>query len=146
MRENECQDMTTMDILSLAGMLKRLKDEKKEYDDQSKELGSVIEMTERLLFERMVDEDLQRFSTGGYTFYLNPRTFVSVPGENVEGVHQWFRDHEMGDLIKEVINPRTLSSQVNGMMGEGGTPEDLPEDLRTLLSFYEKAQVGIRRG
>jgi len=135
-----------LDMLVLADMLKALRDRKKLLEDEVKTYNSVIEMTELLLFEKMAEEEMQRFSRAGYTFYLNPRTYVSAPPENAAAVNQWFRDHEMGDLIKETINPRTLSSQVNGMMGDGGTKEDLPEDLRTLLNFYEKPQVGIRRG
>jgi hypothetical protein len=135
-----------LDMLVLADMLKALRDRKKTLEDAAKTYASVIEMTEKILFEKMVEEEVQRFSRGGYTFYLNPRTYISAPPENAAAVNQWFKDHDMGDLVKETINPRTLSSQVNGMMGEGGTQEDLPEDLRTLLNFYEKAQVGIRRG
>ena len=135
-----------LDMLILADMFKYLRDAKKTLEEEVKAYTSVIERTERLLFEKMAEEEMQRFSRSGYTFYLNPRTFVSAPPENAAAVNQWFKDHDMGDLVKETINPRTLSSQVNGMMGEGGTQDDLPEDLRMLLNFYDKATVGVRRG
>lgn len=139
-------DIDPLDMFTLADMLKTLKDQKKVLADKEKEYNSVIEMTELLLYQKMVEEDMQNFKRKGSIFYLNSRTLASVKAGMNDDINTWFREHEMGDLVKEAINNQTLNSQLNGMMGEGGTPDDLPEDLRVLLNFYDKLQVGVRKG
>lgn len=135
-----------LDMLTLADMLEQQRNEKKNLKSQLDALSSVIQKTELLLFDKMLDAEMQRFSRNGNTFYMNPRTLASVPSDNNDLVNSWFRSHGMGDLVQEKINPQTLNSQLKEMMGDGGTVNDLPADLRSLLSFYDKPQVGIRKG
>ena len=64
-------------IFELADRLKAAKDRKKELDAQVKETNAEIEQLDSQLSDLMAEQEVERFSRNGSTFYLNTRLFAS---------------------------------------------------------------------
>jgi hypothetical protein len=51
---------------------------------------------------------------------------------------EWLRENDLGSLIQETVNARTLSSAVKGLLEDG---ETIPEEMNVTI----KKSVGMRK-
>ena len=114
------------EIFEMADRLKAAKEHKKELDAQVKEVNAEIEQLDLALSDAMAEQEVERFSWNGSTFYLNTRLFASpAAGRKDE-------------------NANTLASFVKEQKAANG--DEIPEWLAGVVSAYEKVTVGVRKG
>lgn len=129
------------DLFQLSDNLLRLQGLKKDLERNLRECKDGIESTEAKMVKIMVSEEVQNFKRSDRTFYMKSRLFASILDENKEEVIEWFKGHEeYSGMVKEQINANTLSSWAKERQEE----EDMPEEIESRLSIYEKTSIGVR--
>lgn len=135
--------MTNEALFDIADRLKAAKDEKKDLDAKSKELGTEIEALDKQLSDAMMETELDKFSRNGSTFYLSSRLFASPQAGRKEAMISALKEEGFGDIVQETVNANTLSSFVKEQMSQNN--DEVPEWLSAVISTYEKISVGIRK-
>lgn len=69
--------MEKAQIFEMADRLKAAKELKKDLDAQVKAVNAEIEQLDRDLSDAMAEQELDKFTRNGSTFYLNSRLFAS---------------------------------------------------------------------
>lgn len=132
------------EIFEMADRLKAAKDHKKELDAQVKEVNAEIEQLDLALSDAMAEQEVERFSRNGSTFYLNTRLFASPAAGRKDELMQTLKDNGYGSLVVETVNANTLASFVKEQKAANG--DEIPEWLAGVVSAYEKVTVGVRKG
>ena len=135
--------MEEKDLFSMADRLKELKDNKKNLDAQSKQLGAEIEELELSLSDAMATAEVDKFSRNGNTFYLTSRLFTSPNAGMKDDMISALRKNGYEELVTETVNANTLASFCKELMAENG--DELPEWLAGTINTFEKTSVGIRK-
>ena len=131
-------------MFELADKLRETKERKKEMDARVRELTAEIDELDRALSDMMAEQEVERFSRNGSTFYLNTRLFASPAVGRKDELMQTLKDNGYGSIVVETVNANTLASFVKEQMALNG--DEVPEWLRDVVSTYEKTTVGVRKG
>ncbi len=137
--------MDNQQIFNLADELKAKKLEKDNLDAKVKALNAEIEELDAKLCEEMTNNELDKFTRNGSTFYLKSRLFASPVAEHKPEFLQALKDNDCGNLITEQVNANTLSSFIKEFQETHDgveRPEFLGEDL---LKIFTKTSIGIRK-
>ena len=132
------------EIFEMADRLKAAKEHKKELDAQVKEVNAEIEQLDLAPSDAMAEQQVERFSRNGSTFYLNTRLFASPVAGRKDELMQTLKDNGYGSLVVETVNANTLASFVKEQKAANG--DEIPEWLAGVVSAYEKVTVGVRKG
>lgn len=130
-----------MDIFTLADELKLLREVKKEAELNIKEINAEIEKKQAALIELMINKEIGSFKRGGYNFYINTRTFASVKAGKKPKLIEWLKKTPHAGMVREDINPQTLSAWIRELNDNG----DLPEELSNYVNVFEKQSINIRK-
>lgn len=131
-------------IFEMADRLKAAKDRKKELDAMVKEVNAEIEELDLALSDAMTEQEVERFSRNGNTFYLNTRLFASPAAGRKDEMMQALKDNGYGSIVVETVNANTLASFVKEQKAANG--DEVPAWLSDVISTYEKVSVGVRKG
>ena len=132
------------EIFEMADRLKAAKEHKKELDAQVKEVNAEIEQLDLALSDAMAEQEVERFSRNGSTFYLNTRLFASPAAGRKDEMMQTLKDNGYGSLVVETVNANTLASFVKEQKAANG--DEVPQWLSDVVSVFEKVSVGVRKG
>ena len=128
------------EIKELIGELSGIR---KMYKDTSELLDTIKEKKSQLensLFIALENAGLQNIkSEDGTTFYRKEQFFANVKIQDKPVFFKWLRDHQMGDIIKEDIHPKTLTAFVKEQMEH---ENELPECVNT----FTRNTIGYRGG
>ena len=69
--------MENKQIFEMADRLKSLKEEKKALEAKARDIGKEIDELDVSLSDAMAEEEVERFSRNGSTFYIKSRLFAS---------------------------------------------------------------------
>ncbi len=133
---------TVDDIFSLADRLQKLKEHKKQLENETKSVNAEIEEVETQLAGLMVDKEMQNFTRNGRMFYLNTKVYASAVAERKAELYEWLKENGYGDLVYETVNANRLAAFVREQLEEAG---ELPEGLAGVVNVFEKTTVGIRK-
>ena len=117
-----------------------LQGKKKEIEAQLDELKKEISEVDIQLQDEMKKLDVEKFSTPRGTFYVNHSFNCSVADADL--AFQFLRARGSGDLIKETVNARSLSSAMKELAGEGEISLDELEENG--IKYFTKETVRIR--
>ena len=135
--------MNNNEIFEMADRLKAAKELKRDLESQVKDVNAEIDTLNRDLSNAMTQEQLEKFSRNGSTFYLNSRLFASPASGMKDDLMQRLKDHGYGSIVTETVNANTLSSFVSEQAG--ANDDQIPDWLAEVLNVYEKVSVGIRK-
>ena len=135
--------MSNEALFNIADRLKAAKDEKKDLDAKSKELGAEIEELDKQLSDAMTEAELDKFTRNGNTFYLSSRLFASPQAGRKDAMISALKEEGFGDIVQETVNANTLSAFVKEQMSQNG--DEVPEWLSAVVNTFEKISVGIRK-
>ena len=134
---------------------KDILDKKEDLAAQTKENNAAKEKLEQEICKMMVDEEKPSTIVDGFNYSLSQKVMYSKKSEEdlaalqAETGSSFFdvlREQGLGDIIKKVVDPRTLQSTVSGMAAElEERDEELPEDLKNCLNIYEKLSISKRK-
>lgn len=134
---------------------KAVLDKKDELAEQVKENNAEKERLEQEICKIMVDEEKPNTVVDGYSYSLSQKIMYSKKSEEAlaqlqaETGNTFFdvlREQGLGDIIKEVVDSRTLQSTISGMAEElEDAGEELPEELTACLNIYEKLSISKRK-
>lgn len=131
-------------IFEMADRLKAAKELKKDLEAQVKAVNAEIEQLDLALSDAMAEQEVERFSRNGNTFYLNTRLFASSAAGRKDELVQTLKDNGYGSLVVETVNANTLASFVKEQKAANG--DEIPPWLAGVVSAYEKVTVGVRKG
>ena len=109
-----------------------------------KEVSAEIEQIDLALSDAMAEQEVERFSRNGSTFYLNTRLFASPAAGRKDEMMQTLKDNGYGSLVVETVNANTLASFVKEQKAANG--DEVPQWLSDVVSVFEKVSVGVRKG
>ena len=132
------------EIFDMAAKLKAAKERKKELESQVKEVNAEIEQLDLALSDAMAEQEVERFSHSGSTFYLNTRLYASPASGHKDELMQALKDNGYGSIVVETVNAGTLSSFVKEQMA--ANDDEIPAWLSDVVSVFEKTTVGVRKG
>lgn len=134
---------------------KSILDRKEELAELTKENNAAKDQLEQEICRMMVDEEKPSTVVDGFNYSLSQKVMYSKKSEEdlaalqAETGSSFFdvlREQGLGDIIKEVVDARTLQSTVAGMAAElEESGEELPEDLTNCLNIYEKLSISKRK-
>ena len=106
-------------IIAFAKEFKRLKDEHDELSGKLKEIDTLWSAAEAALLDAMLEEGVNSIDLGGVG-KLSMRTvnYLSVNAANTEQFYQYLRLSGNGALLKESVNPRTLTAWLKSHLEE----------------------------
>ena len=99
-----------MELMERIAAYNALLDRKAQLADETTENNKAIEQARRDLADLMIDAEIDRVSSGGYTFTLSEKTAFSKRGGTDEQLFAVLREDGLGDIIRETVNPRTLQA------------------------------------
>lgn len=120
-----------------------LLERKEQLAAQSVENNKEIERVRRELADMMIDTEVDRISSGGFTFTLSEKVNFSQKGGVDEILFDTLREDGLGDIIKETVNPRTLQSALKEIAEQNDG--ELPPQYDGLVSVYRYMDVGRRK-
>ena len=120
-----------------------LLERKEQIAAQSVENNKEIERVRRELAAMMIDTEVDRISSNGFTFTLSEKVNYSKKGGVDEILFDTLREDGLGDIIKETVNPRTLQSALKEIAEQNDG--ELPPQYDGLVSVYRYMDVGRRR-
>ena len=134
---------------------KSILDRKEELAELTKENNAAKDQLEQEICRMMVDEEKPSTVVDGFNYSLSQKVMYSKKSEEdlaalqAETGSSFFdvlREQGLGDIIKEVVDARTLQSTIAGMAAElEESGEELPEDLANCLNIYEKLSISKRK-
>lgn len=102
---------------------------------------------EQLLRTQMTTQGIQSLkSSTGETLYLKRNLYVNVEAGKKQDVCEWLRAAGHHDMVVESYQPAALKALVREQLGELGTVDDLPSELRALVRIHEDHEVVLRKG
>ena len=134
--------MENKQIFEMADRLKSLKEEKKALEAKAKDIGKEIDELDVALSDAMAEEEVERFSRNGSTFYIKSRLFASPAAGRKDAMILALKENGFGSLVTESVNANTLSSFIKEQREITG--EEVPSWLEGTVSTFEKVSVGIR--
>lgn len=136
--------MDKQEIFKLADELRALKLRKEVLDKELKEVSAKIDEADEKLSLAMTEQEVDKFTHQGATFYLKSRLFASPIAGKKEEMIEALKSSGNGALVVEQVNSNTLSSFIKEQR-ELNNCEDVPEYLKDIVQTYEKVSVGIRK-
>ena len=136
--------MDNQEILKLAEDLRALKLRKEVLDKETKDVSAKIDEVDEKLTSAMTENELEKFTHQGSTFYLKSRLFASPIAGKKEEMIAALKSSGNAALVVEQVNSNTLSSFIKEQR-ELNNCEDVPEYLKDIVQTYEKVSVGIRK-
>lgn len=130
-------------MFEMADQLKNLRDQKKQKEQELKNIGDAINEIDKALSQLMVTNETQNFTRNGTTFCLKSSTKASAVAGHKEELYKNLRKQGFGDLIQETINANSLSSFVKERLTEN--ENKLPGWLDGLVNIFEKINVSVRK-
>jgi hypothetical protein len=135
--------MDNAQIFELADRLKAAKELKKDLDAQVKAVNAEIEQIDRDLSDAMTEQELDKFTRNGSTFYLNSRLFASPASGRKDELLAALKENGYGSLVTETVNANTLASFCKEQLA--ANEDALPAWLSDVISTFEKVTVGVRK-
>ncbi len=135
-------DVANKNLFALADSLIALRELKDQIETSLDLAKERIARVETAMVEIMTNEEIPNFQRNDKAFNLTTKTYASVRAESKESFIAWLDDHGFGDLAPRGISSQTLSSWVK----EQTQDQDLPGELRPMLSVFDKTSVSVRKG
>ena len=102
-----------------------------------------IEQLDHDLSDAMAEQELDKFTRNGSTFYLNSRLFASPAAGRKEELFAALKENGYGSLVTETVNANTLASFCKEQLA--AHEDELPAWLSDVVSTFEKVTVGVRK-
>lgn len=116
---------------------------KEQLAQETVENNKDIERARRELADLMIDQEIDKISSGGYTYSLSEKVAFSKKGGADEALFEVLREDGLGDIIKQTVNARTLQAVLREMTEKNDG--ELPEQYDGLVSVYRYMDVGRRK-
>lgn len=134
-------------LLEIVDLYKELLDKKEELAEQTKANNKEIEIVKKDLAQMMIDEECASVSRNGFKYSLQEKVIYQKKSEEALAENEvpffdFLRDEGMGDIIKETVDSRTLSSTIKSLVEEVG---ELPEHFNDYINTYETMDISKRK-
>jgi hypothetical protein len=136
-----------MELFDKIDKLKVLLDRKDELKDQTKSNNAAIEELKAQIADIMIQEECPSISRNGFKYSLQQKVCYSKKSEadlQAAGIDffETLRNNQLGDLIVETVNPRTLQSTLTQLVADNG---ELPDELSDCINVYEMMDIAKRK-
>lgn len=114
---------------------------KAEAEERLRERKEALAAAEQAVIDEMIETEVTSIKVAGNTFSLRTSAQYSCPAEFTEELFTLLRRDGLGAIIKEKVDPRTLSAALREMAEEG----ELPDDYGSIVKVYEKQSISVRK-
>lgn len=116
---------------------------KAEAEERLRERKEVLAAAEQAVIDEMIETEVTSIKVAGNTFSLRTSAQYSCPAELTEELFCMLRRDGLGAIIKEKIDPRTLSASLREMAEDNDG--ELPADYGSIVKVYEKQSISVRK-
>lgn len=132
-----------MNLFNKIDSLKELLDRKEQLAQETKDNNAAIEDLKYEIAKTMIDEECPSISRNGFKYSLSQKVCYSKKSEEdlqAAGIDffEVLRNNQLGGLIVETVNSRTLQSTLAQLVEEEGK---LPEEVEECVNVYEKMDI-----
>lgn len=110
-------DTVTEDVFKAADLLAEVTEVKDLVDLLSKAVNEQVEVRNKILYDLMIEKEMQSLARRGVKLYLTKTTYVQarkeVGGLQSPQLVSWLEDHDLGGIAKKTINAQTLRGTIN---------------------------------
>ena len=136
-----------MDKKALAERYEDLRAKKEQMEEDLKAVKAELAEAEEAMTDYMIEEDEPSFIVGQYAYSLKNETkynFIGMEKLMEKGLDKFevLRENGFDFLIKETVDPRTLSSTMKEV---AATEEGIPEEVLEILSAFEVQGITRRK-
>ncbi len=154
-------DSASTNLFELADRYIKWRNYKDRLAECTKDANEIIEKIEAVIAERMVDEEVPRFTRAGKGFHLDRKVYASAKVEDQPAVAQWLTDNGYDALVAAVenkavagadpkktiveqrVNANKLAAFVKELL-EDSPDDELPVDLAPLLNVHKLPTIKMR--
>lgn len=129
-------------INELASAILNTRNEIDELEKLIEELKSLKAKLEEKTIEYMFDNDIEKITVNGHTFYPSTKLYASVKSEWKEAAFDWFKINGFEHVVKEQIHAQTLSSLCREWRD---SDNGIPLELTPFISVYDKISINVRK-
>lgn len=120
-----------------------LLDEKARLKGETSENNKSIETCRDDLAKMMLDSEVPKITTGGYSYSLKDVTKYSKKADKEDELFEALRQNDLGDLIKETVNAQTLQGAMSDLAEDNDG--ELPQDFTDLINVFNYYDVSRRK-
>lgn len=136
-----------MDKKQLAEAYEDLRAQKEDLEEQLKKVKEQLTEAEEAITDYMIEEDEPQFIVGQYSYSLKNETKYNFLGAEKlleKGLDKFevLRENGFDFLIKETVDPRTLSSTMKEV---AASDEGIPDEVMEILSAFDVQGVSRRK-
>lgn len=131
-------------VLFWAAQMLEIKREIDEIELQLKFLKNKHDNAESELFDQMVANQIDGFKHKGYSFSPTIKTRASIKAENKDAAMEWLKSSDYAEIVKEQVNPQTLTSLVKEWLDNGMSSGE--REFMELLNIYDEQKISVRKG
>lgn len=125
-------------IADLAGAMKRLNEQHAEIKKQAAVVWAEYDyLRMQAIPKKMADMDIESVKIAGVG-RLSIRQEAGCKTLNKGALMEWFREHDLADMIQEVVNASTLKAFVREQIREGG---EIPGEDVIEFNPYDVASI-----
>lgn len=140
--------MEKKNLLEMIDNYKKLLDKKEQLDKDTKENDANIKSAVAAITDVMIDEEVPSVTRKGFKYTISPRIKFNKIGdarlaEKKVNFFKTLKEAGMGDLIKQTVNAKSLSSACKAAYEENG--EELPDDLKKIVEPFEWMDISMRK-
>jgi len=132
-----------MTIRELAQRRRELDSLKKEQKETLEKTATELSMVDSELYDALVEEGSRMCNFDGYTYSLAPKLCANVPEEDAEEFYSALERHGLGELVKQKVDPRTLSAEVSRQIEENSGA--LPSWMEPYVTVYTRRSISMRK-
>jgi hypothetical protein len=147
-------------IVELGRKFADLKAKSEEAADALKEINAEWDEAEKALLEAMVEEGVKSVAIDGLgLFSMRVKNYLSVNAANKPGFYVYLKESGNGSLLKEEVNPKTLTAFLNGhveelikkLQKEGKDPVEARKEALEFLnkkgaSYFTDRGIALTKG
>ena len=100
-------------------------------------------MAKKVIPEQFENEGTTSLTTDtGYRVTTSMNLYASILKDRRDAAHEWLRDHNLGELVIDMVNSSTLSAAARHMLDEG---QELPEHLFTTAYVPNTSMTRVKK-
>ena len=129
-------------IVEVGQFFKLVSEERRRLEKLAELLGSIENEYSTFICPTLLDgHKVDNITIGGRRIAKGVRLFASIPAVKAEFGHKWLRSMDYGEIIKETVHPKTLSSAMKAYIIDKGM---LPPD--NAITCYIQEYTTIKQG
>ena len=132
----------TTELIDKLKQLKFLRESIKELEEALEKEKECFATLEKECVLLMDNNSVTKIRVDGATMFRRTDNYISVNKEQKDDAFQWLREKDLGYLIQETVNAKSLTSAITTLKENEGEDVEIPP----CINQSKAERIGIRKG